>query len=171
MPRVAGLPPFRGGIAGMMAYELGAAGAHSAGACQEFSISVYRPRDFMTGSSPGIMPRGATADLARIGGGDPQQRPHALGEGRACCCLANTQAQAAREWKTFSVTRIRSRQVKQRAWQGGSPDCPALSDFSRDGYLRTVDRVLEYIRAGDTGQFMLQRLLCCCMNYGSTMVV
>ncbi len=150
---VTGLPPFQGGIAGLMGYELGRSWERIPAACtDEFRTPVLEAglydwvlawdhelqRCWMI--SHGLMH-------------DAEQRAK-----RVLRCLENARRRPVKSlrWKGQQTL-----PTGELAPQWAAPGLPGLlSNFSRDDYLRAVRRVIEYIRAGDIFQANLsQRLL------------
>jgi para-aminobenzoate synthetase component 1 len=150
---VAELPPFQGGIAGLMGYELGNSWERTPAA---------RSDEFRTPALEAGLYDWVIAwdhELRRcwiISHGlqhDAEQRAK-----RVLRCLENARRRPVKSprWKGRQTL-----PTGELAPQWGAPGLPGLlSNFSRDDYLQAVRRVIEYIRAGDIFQANLsQRLL------------
>jgi para-aminobenzoate synthetase component 1 len=161
VPTIPDLPPFQGGIAGLLGYELGRCWERIPPAkYDEFRLPVLSAGlydwvvawDHLAGRCWLISHGWGEADAERR---PEHARCRAL---RVMNCLENARRRAPH------APRLRSRrslETGQLAPHWTAPGLPGLlSNFSRDDYLRTVDRVIEYIRAGDIFQANLtQRLL------------
>ncbi len=158
-----GLPPFQGGAAGMLGYELGG--------CWERlptpQHDEFRWPAMAVGLYDWVLAWDHAADRAWIiSQGWPETEPAARAqraESRVCQVLAalppaspgsRPETHSPRSSASSSVVAIRGAQHPL-------PQLPGLcSNFSRDEYLTAVERVIEYIRAGDIYQANLsQRLL------------
>lgn len=157
---IPGLPPFQGGAAGLLGYELGGAWERipRIGADEfqlpDLVVGVYdwviawdheqnRSWIIAHGFSPGSFkasPDNAAATIRRIGARVKQSAEQGPGNGPPSA---------------------KARPLSSPAAQFPVPGFPGLvSDFSREGYLKTVERVIDYIFAGDIFQANLsQRLL------------
>ena len=169
---VAGLPPFQGGAAGVLSYELGGCwerlprAAHDELQIPDAWIGVY---DW-------VIAWDHEADRAWvISQGFPETETEARKQ-RAAARLADVTA-VLRGWpglergtsETPAPSAMSAPALPSQAQSSpGHPverfalpgDSGITSDFDRDGYLRTVERVIEYIHAGDIFQANLsQRLL------------
>ncbi len=148
------LPPFQGGVAGLLSYELGGAWEQlPRPAVNEFDLPWLA-----VGLYDWVIAWDHELDKAWIiSHGFPAE-----GVERECRALERMQAVIARlnVGQVFNLL-VSERQVEnlphpftRSTFDAGS------SNFSRDDYLRAVERVIEYIRAGDIFQVNLsQRLL------------
>jgi para-aminobenzoate synthetase component 1 len=158
---VPGLPPFQGGIAGMLGYELGQCWERipSAG-CDEFGLPVMS-----VGHYAWVIAWDHAADRVwLICQGWPEteverRRVHASNQVR----FIKAQLSSPRKEHATEMTGVHaaandfSPQATQFPLIGASG---VTSTFSREGYLRAVQRVIDYIYAGDIFQANLsQRLL------------
>lgn len=158
-PTVPGLPPFQGGVAGMLSYDLGRAWEKIPAPRQdEFQLPVL---------AAGIYDWALAWDHALdrawlVSHGYPEVSSQARSD-RAAQRLAQVRARLDRSppgTRPLQRSAIRKPQFTiTPAWP--VTDCPGLvSNFSRAEYLQTVARAIEYIRAGDIFQVNLsQRLL------------
>lgn len=154
------LPPFQGGAAGLLSYDLGR---------QFEKLPSPRIDEFQTpvlavGLYDVVLAWDHTANRAwLISQGFPEQEPTRRRE-RAAGRL--------HRFREVLTSQTRSPPIPRRAFTQGdesltlAPQFPIsgwpglTSNFSRDGYLRTVERAVEYICAGDIFQVNLaQRLL------------
>lgn len=157
---ITGLPPFQGGIAGLMGYELAQ--------CFE-QIPAARNDEFQ-------LPVLAAGLYDRVIAWDHQAgRVWIVSQGWAESEPSRRRQRAASRLEEFSQRLSRAdsgqgttflnsdvtNQGLKLAPQFPVPGTPGLSsNFSRDGYLQAVRRVIEYIHAGDIFQANLtQRLL------------
>ncbi len=176
---VAGLPPFQGGIAGLMSYELGQSFERiPAPSYDEFQLPVL---------SAGLYDWVIAWDHHEhrawlISQGWPESDPVRRTDRAAERLRAVRQLLSQPTASPSSFNRVGN--APRVMWQRILPCAPALdfttprrdrpfapqfpiagipdltSNFSRDGYLAAVGRVIEYIRAGDIFQANLtQRLL------------
>lgn len=165
---VPGLPPFQGGIAGLMGYELGRCFEQTPAADHdEFQMPVlaaglydwviawdHRDRKawLISQGWPETDParrldranrRAAVVRdlLARFGAGDPR-RTEAVpaGSGNPCRTVAPRRSEAAPQFPAPGMVGL-------------------TSNFTREAYLQAVERVIEYIRAGDIFQANLTQRL------------
>ena len=160
-PNLPELPPFQGGVAGLMGYELGRCWEKVPAAAQdEFQLPLL---------SAGLYDWVIAWDhqagrcwLVCHGWREPNlDRRPAHAERRATRvmqCLKNAKR------RRVGLPRLKSQRLLetgQLAPHWAATELPGLlSNFSRDDYLRAVERVIEYIRAGDIFQANLtQRLL------------
>jgi para-aminobenzoate synthetase component I len=154
---VAGLPPFQGGAAGMLSYELGTAferiprARHDEFQLPDLAVGLY--------------------DWA-IAWDHRAQRAWIISHGFPLSNLADRERRA-RQRLDFVRSRLRSSAaarvpnaraplpLSQLAPQFPAPGLEGLtSNFSRDAYIRSVERTIEWIFAGDIFQANLsQRLL------------
>jgi para-aminobenzoate synthetase component 1 len=177
---VAGLPPFQGGAAGVLSYELGGCWERLPRAAHD---ELQIP-DAWVGVYDWVIAWDHEADRAWVISQGFPETDRAAREQRAAARLADI-ANVLRGWP--GLERGTSEAPVPSGVRGpvsipglpsqaqSSPGHPSAvpperfplpghpgitSDFSRDGYLRTVERVIEYIRAGDIFQANLsQRLL------------
>jgi para-aminobenzoate synthetase component 1 len=157
---VPGLPPFQGGAAGMLSYDLNRAWERlPAPGCDEFklpalAVGIY---DWVLAwdhqqQRAWIISQGfpETDSGRRVDGAVKRLRlvKDALKKG-ALVAAQRLQIETCK-LKLATLTRVRP-----------APGLPGLlSNFSRDEYLRTIERAIEYIYAGDVFQVNLsQRLL------------
>lgn len=156
---IPGLPPFQGGIAGHLSYELGSCFEQlPIACCDEFQS----PAAFF-----GLYDWVLAWDHL-------QQRVWLISQG-----FPEVELTARRERAAQQIARVRQQlTTNSPARDGRSSDASSLefapqfelpsepgvsSNFSRLAYLRAVERVIEYIRAGDIFQANLsQRLLARC---------
>jgi para-aminobenzoate synthetase component 1 len=153
------VPPFQGGAAGLMGYELGGAferipqPAGNEFALPDLAVGLY---DWV------------------IAWDHAEKRAWIISQGIPELDLPQRK-QRAQERLTTVKSRLAGSSRERRALRSGvpsrlidlsTPAFPApgldglLSDFSRDGYLRAAERVIEYIHAGDIFQANLsQRLM------------
>ncbi len=154
---VAGLPPFQGGAAGLLSYDLGRQlEPVPASGCDEFGLPALAAGlydtviawDHAQGRawiiSQGFPELGKTSAQQRLA----QFRQWLSGPARARACAGTTDCPAIAE--------------DQLAPQYPVAGLPGLtSNFSEASYLRAVSRAIEYVYAGDVFQVNLaQRLLC-----------
>ena len=158
--KIADLPPFQGGAAGLLSYELGAAWEQlPSPAINEFelpwlAVGLYDwviAWDHELGKawviSQGFPAEGAARELRAV------ERLQAVIDRLNAGHVSNVPVSSdlpASERHVENVPHVLMR----------SPFGTGGSNFSRDNYLRAVERVIEYIRAGDIFQANLsQRLL------------
>ncbi len=154
---VAGLPPFQGGAAGLLSYELGTAFERIPRAKHD----EFRIPDLAVGLYDWVIAWDLHARRAWIvSQGFPAKTSH-------------ERVRRARERLDFVHTRLASRTASRRflpaarlpsrdlASQFPAPGLEGLtSNFSRESYIRAVERTIEWIYAGDIFQANLsQRLL------------
>jgi len=164
MDTVPGLPPFQGGAAGMLAYELG-------GCWERLPQSRYdefRLPVLAVGLYDWTLGWDHAADRCWVvSQGFPEQS-----EERRRARAARRLAWLRERLKTAATASSKSPPANVASFQGGPTHVDAMafsrqqlaphwpvpgwrdvfSDFTRDGYLRMVERVMEYIRAGDIFQ-------------------
>ncbi|MEN1680115.1 MAG: aminodeoxychorismate synthase component I [Planctomycetota bacterium] len=156
-PAVAGLPPFQGGVAGVLSYELGRSLER---------LPTPRFDEFQSpGMAAGLYDVVLAFDHAEgcawvISQGLPETEPGARrrrAEQRLEQMLGWLEGPAP-ESDLASAERLA---IERLAPQHAVEALPGVaSDFSRDAYLTAVARVVEYIHAGDAFQVNLsQRLL------------
>ena len=151
---VPGLPPFQGGAAGLLSYELGGAWEQlPRPAINEFelpwlAVGLYDwviAWDHELGSA-WVISHGFPAE------GTARER-HAVERMQSVIARLNVEHVANVPGSFKHVDHVLHPLTRSPFDSGGS-------NFSRDEYLRTVERVIEYIRAGDIFQVNLsQRLL------------
>jgi para-aminobenzoate synthetase component 1 len=177
---IAGLPPFQGGAAGLLGYELGRSlESLPAAVIDEFQVPALAVGLYdvvvafdhaadrawiISQGLPEIDPsrrvRRAAQRLSQfrdwMGGGSATAtstagEPRASARGREVASPPSPGLRPGLAW-------LRPAQL---APQHAVPGIPGLtSNFSREGYLRAVERAIEYVRAGDIFQVNLaQRLL------------
>ncbi|WP_397569738.1 anthranilate synthase component I family protein [Schlesneria sp. T3-172] len=154
--RVAGLPPFQGGIAGLLGYELGQSWERiPTPTFNEFNLPVL---------AVGLYDWVIAWDhelhkVWLVSQGWPEREPDRRAF-RAADRIRNVQAALAAGRARPDETSPLPRKL-ELADQFPLPSVPHVSStFTREGYLRAVERVIEYIQAGDIFQANLsQRLL------------
>lgn len=151
-----GLPPFQGGVAGMLSYELGGCFERLPQATHdEFQL----PAAFF-GLYDWVLAWDHLENRAWIiSQGFPEQDPQRR-QSRAAVRLQSVLKQLTEPDRSI-VPFQKSTESPILAPQFElDPQHGITSNFSRDGYLRAAERVIEYIRAGDIFQTNLsQRLL------------
>lgn len=159
---VPGLPPFQGGVAGLLGYELGQAWEKIASApCDEFQLPAMA-----LGLYDWVMAWDHESDRVwLISNGWPESDP-VQRRARAQARLEHVRdAVLNPKLEKRHETAIEKRELKH-AEQYPLAGAPGVtSTFTRANYLRTVERVIEYIHAGDIFQANLsQRLMAksCC---------
>jgi para-aminobenzoate synthetase component 1 len=162
--RVAGLPPFQGGAVGLLSYELGRCWERlPQTACDEFqlpaaAIGLYDwvlAWDHATGRAWVISHGFPETNLERRVDCAARRLASVLSalRGSAATGPYRNSELGARSGGTLSSSEL------VRQWQAPGPR-GLTSSFSRNGYLAAVERVIEYIHAGDIFQANLsQRLL------------
>ena len=155
---VAGLPPFQGGAAGLFSYDLGRSLERlPRPKADEFGVPASA-----VGFNDVVVAFDHAAGRAWIiSQGFPQVEP-SLRECRAAQRIAQV-----RDWIAESAApaiigaRRSDRTIANPSPQHPIPGVPGVtSNFCEDGYLRAVQRAIEYIGAGDVFQVNLsQRLL------------
>ena len=154
---VSGLPPFQGGIAGLLGYELGQCWERIPSALHdEFQLPVMA-----VGLYDWVLAWDHFAGrLWLISQGWPEADESARGR-RAADRIRQVKAALAEQAPSAQQSNASSPENLDFAEQfplGGVAN--VTSTFARDQYLRTVERVIDYIRAGDVFQANLsQRLL------------
>lgn len=155
---VPGLPPFQGGAAGLFGYDL----CHHLERLPRPSVDEFAIPDLALGFYDCVLAFDHAQDRAWIiSTGFPEIEPAARRH-RAAARLAQM-----KEWiGTTSPPRSRSGLVHERTVTPAfrhalAHRVPGLSsNMDRDGYLRAVQRAIEYINAGDCFQVnVAQRLL------------
>ena len=180
--RVPELPPFQGGVAGMLSYELGGCWERiPRSGKDEFELP-----DGWFGIYDWVIAWDHQQDRAWvIAHGlpkidhllNPDERPDSTVSADVKCCTDRAAARIQEVLSTLSSSNVEqagdqekpspavsevseSELAKQCALSGWSG---VTSDFSRDDYLVAVERVIDYIHAGDIFQANLsQRLLARC---------
>lgn len=154
-PAIDGLPPFQGGTAGLMGYELGR--------CWE---------QLPASSANSTIPRLSVGLYPWVIAWDHQQsRAFAIVHGWTDTDAAAAKHRCATERLQRLRDRLKSPLARQTSTTESEPGrlpawarqvAPGLwSDFQRDEYLHALQRVIDYIHAGDIFQANLtQRLLC-----------
>ncbi|MBI2479815.1 MAG: aminodeoxychorismate synthase component I [Planctomycetia bacterium] len=155
---ILGLPPFQGGAAGLLSYDL----------CRSFE-RVPNPRhdEFAVPAvAIGLYDVVVAFDHLEhrswiISQGFPEANPNSRRE-RATARLAEMEAWLAAESPPIEVAPQSGLGVSDLAQQHAVAGIGHVtSDFSRASYLAAVQRVIDYIYAGDVFQVNLsQRLLC-----------
>ena len=159
------LPPFQGGAAGLLSYELGRAFERLPVARHdEFELP-----DLVVGLYDWVLAWDHSANRAWIISQGYPETELARRTDRAASRLRAVRSRlSARPHSTPAQSRGRGTRnvetpltVDRLAPQWPAPGPPGLtSNFSRDAYLRTVERVIEYIFAGDIFQANVsQRML------------
>ncbi|MDA1016973.1 MAG: anthranilate synthase component I family protein, partial [Planctomycetota bacterium] len=161
--RLPGLPPFQGGAAGVLAYELGGCWERTLTA----SMDEFRTPVLAVGLFDWVLAWDHRIGQAWIiSQGIPYVARHKRRE-RATARIRSVRSALAGNASAFPQ---RPNPMHRNASQfadvtpAASHSAPGLdgllSDFSRDGFLKSVERVIEYIHAGDIFQANLsQRLL------------
>lgn len=153
-PTIPDLPPFQGGIAGLMGYELGCCWERIAPAQhQEFQLPLLHA---------GLYDWVITWDHAQKKCWLVSQRwQNGNGVERAKRVIRSLENHQRRPVAPPVMIAKQPLSTEQLAPHWAAPGLPGLvSNFSRDDYLRAVARVIEYIRSGDIFQANLsQRLL------------
>jgi len=158
---IPGLPPFQGGIAGLMGYELG----HCWERVPRAAHDEFQWPALAAGFYDWVLAWDHAQQkcwLISHGWGEPvldrrliraQQRAE-----RVLRCLDNHQRRPVLSPPLIARTLLPTDQLSPQRTAPGLPGL--LSNFSREHYLSAVTRVIEYIRAGDIFQANLtQRLL------------
>jgi len=157
---VAGLPPFQGGAAGLLAYDLNRAWERlSAPRRDEFELPALA-----VGLYDWVLAWDHEQDRAWIiSQGFPETDPlrrsdRARGRMRQ---VRDVLAGSPGHFGPRSPADVRKLNLRELAPHFTAPGLDRLiSNFSREGYLRAVERAIEYIYAGDIFQVNLsQRLL------------
>ncbi len=169
---VAGLPPFQGGAAGILSYELGGCWERLPRAAHD---ELQIP-DAWVGVYDWVIAWDHEVDRAWVISQGFPETERAAREQRAAARLADVTAVLS-GWpglergtsETPAPAGLSAPGLPSQAQSSPGhpverfplPGHPEItSDFDRDGYLRTVERVIEYIHAGDIFQANLsQRLL------------
>lgn len=153
MPRVAGLPPFQGGFAGYVGYELGAqwegvpAGGGRSAPLPDAALALY---DWVLAWDHHVGRAWLLSTGLPLDGDD--RLAH-----------ASRRLAQVREWLARR-TPSRSERPGLLDRLDDAPDFPldqaeARSSFTRDGYIEAVARTREYILAGDIFQANLSQRL------------
>lgn len=147
---ISGLPPFQGGAAGLLSYELGGCFERlPAAKWDEFRLPALQ-----VGLYDWVLAWDHTQNRAWV-------ICQNVDEGRpAADRMAAVNSKIIQPRPVANVASVPHRRVTEAA-SFPLPGCPGvISDFSREGYLRAVEKVREYIFAGDIFQANLsQRLL------------
>lgn len=154
-----GLPPFQGGAAGLLGYDLGRCWERTPQSkYDEFCIP-----DLTVGIYDWVLAWDHHTNRAWIiSHGYPENDDHRRQQQAAqriekVKTLLNSQS-SSNARSTTTVNRLSSKQLAPQFPLDVSPHI--TSDFSRNDYLKAVEKVIEYIRAGDIFQANLsQRLL------------
>ena len=166
-PNLPDLPPFQGGVAGLLSYELGGCWERLPQArfdefeLPQYTIGLYdwtlawdhaKERCWLI--SQGIPEKSAAQRIDRA----------ASRASWVCQTLHRKQHETSLQQDWPQSTAVKNPSVLQPdslAPQSPVANVPGLtSDFSRDDYLRMIERVIAYIHAGDIFQANLsQRLL------------
>lgn len=175
--QVPGIPPFQGGAAGMLSYDLNRAWERlPAPGCDEFrlpalAVGIYdwvlawdheRQRAWII--SQGFPETDAARRIDRAALRLCQVREslaHKTPKSPASGLPLRGAAHEARNSGAQSINDSKILQIEKLTRVRSAPGLSGLlSNFSRDEYLRTVERAIEYIYAGDIFQVNLsQRLL------------
>ncbi|MBN1394088.1 MAG: aminodeoxychorismate synthase component I [Pirellulales bacterium] len=159
--RVDGLPPFQGGAAGLFGYELGRSlerlppPRYDEFGCPALAVGLYdvvAAVDHVEGRAWIISHGFPEVDFRR------RERRAAERLEQVRCLITQSPSVAKHEyWGATGGRGFVRKLVPQFPTRIAAG---ATSNFSRDGYLRAVERVIDYIRAGDVFQVNLsQRLL------------
>lgn len=153
---VAGLPPFQGGAAGLLGYEL----AHSLESFPRPQFDEFGVPALAMGLYDVVVAFDHFCDTAWIiSQGFPEIEPHARHRRAAERCdqfwqLLQSPACGVCEKQADSEISLANGSPRYEVSHG------VVSDFSPDGYLRAVERAVAYIHAGDAFQVNLsQRLM------------
>lgn len=153
---IAGLPPFQGGIAGLMAYELGRCFERTPAARHdEFQVPVLAAGlyDWVVAWDH------QTGRAWVVSQGWPEADPAAR-RSRAAERLRMVRQRLSNPVAASAVDARKPANDQPQAARFPVVGTRLLSNFTREMYLRAVERVIEYIRAGDIFQANLtQRLL------------
>ena len=156
---IAGLPPFQGGAAGVLSYELGGCWERLPRAAHD---ELHIP-DACVGVYDWVVAWDHEADRAWVISQGFPETDRAARQQRAATRLADVRAvlQDAPEPESRELPSQAQSSSGRPVERFPLPRHPGItSDFDRDRYLRTVERVIEYIHAGDIFQANLsQRLL------------
>lgn len=161
LPSVSGLPPFQGGVAGLMGYDLGRCWERIPSTrFDEFCLPVL-----VAGLYDWVIAWDHQAKRCwlvshGLAGRDPNLRVQLAAERsrRVLNCLENAGRRPVGVRPIVSRSPLETSRISP---QWSAPGLPGLlSNFSPDDYLKAVASVIEYIRAGDIFQANLsQRLL------------
>ncbi len=156
------LPPFQGGAAGVLSYELGAAWEK----LPRRRADEFQLPDLVIGLFDWVLAWDHQQQRCWIishGYSSPSKKKRT---DTAAKTIQHVQNRLRHSSKTGLPNQSKNQTratapLKFQARQWPVPGFPGLmSDFSRDGYLKTVERVIEYIFAGDIFQANLsQRLI------------
>ncbi|MEM9186348.1 MAG: aminodeoxychorismate synthase component I [Planctomycetota bacterium] len=160
-PRIEGLPPFQGGAAGLLGYELGRSLE---------SVPAARYDEFRTPAlAVGLYDTVVAFDHREqrcwlISHGLPEQdlrRRRRRAEERMACLRSLLEPHGDKTSSGNNTAAAWAPGIEALAPQQPAPGRPGVtSDFSREAYLAAVARAVEYIHAGDVFQVNLsQRLL------------
>ena len=156
--RIDGLPPFQGGIAGLLSYELGS--------CWERMPRAPRDEFNLPDAAIGLYDWVIAWDHAAqrawiISHGDPNLASVRRIDSAAQRLNWVQHKLRAAEGRAQSPEPMPDARATELVRQWPAPGLAGLtSDFSRDGYLTAVQRVIDYVHAGDIFQANLsQRLL------------
>ncbi len=155
--RVPGLPPFQGGAAGLLSYELGRCWERLPRVQHdefELPVMVLGVYDWVLAWDP-VARKAWIIAHGWEGGTDPDHRARAA-DRRIEAVLDALRVDEPDPPRPSPLSDVRISAATHPV-----PGVEAvLSNFSRPGYLRAVERVIEYIRAGDIYQANLsQRLI------------
>jgi para-aminobenzoate synthetase component 1 len=157
LAHVPDLPPFQGGIAGVMSYELnGCFERIETSARNDFEIPL-----FAAGLYDWVIAWDHETDRAWIMAHGINPHDLAIDSERARRTVETLQGELERDSVPSSWPCDRpSRQLPETGQPLSFEPLPELrSDFSRDDYLTAVERVVEYIHAGDIFQANLSQQL------------
>jgi para-aminobenzoate synthetase component 1 len=160
-PAIPDLPPFQGGIAGLFGYELGRCWERiPAAPHDEFRLPVLQAGLYDWVIAWDHEQNRSWLISHGLGGTDADHQSR-LAADRARGVLNCLEVTRQRPVGSRTMKARRSLPTGQLAPHWCAPGLAGLlSDFSRTDYLRAVQRVMEYIRAGDIFQANLtQRLL------------
>lgn len=161
------LPPFQGGAAGILSYELGGAWEQ----VPRNGRDEFRLPDLVVGLYDWVIAWDHDRNRCWIiihGFSGPSSQPQ---NDRAAKTLKRVRERIWRPLQygdssksAFSETKPLAAKSLARQWPVSRFD-KLTSDFSRDEYLKTVERVIEYIYAGDIFQANLSQRLLHPMNF------
>ncbi len=155
------LPPFQGGAAGLLGYELGGAWER----IPRVGVDEFQIPDLVVGLYDWVIAWDHTQNRCWIIAHGFSPTPDSTTPGRTDRAAA-TIRRVRERLKTAHRFPAPASPIKPQSLTSLAPEWPVpgfqnlTSDFSKNDYLKTVERVIEYIFAGDIFQANLsQRLL------------